>query len=464
LDYQCKNGDQAIPWERLLADGSFSQRTVAKLHINKNDRDGKYVKTDSERNVRYLDSLRITEAELDILQSSIGDLTSLVNTELYHRITIDDLNDRIIAQAIAPRLTYADLQNLLSNDETISFAASCLYFRNEPIILPALMVLAEDEDPDIRYLAAKAFGSYCDSTSIKTLLMLINDDEPRTSHYASKSLAKYLTYLEYTERCRFSEEIVNLHAKFTIAKEFHNKGFPESDRLFMQIALASEDAGLTLASCYMLFNCDDPDIASSFFETASRIKTENYGLDTKIPILETLSSMPFSGSKEMIVGLAKLADTGDTKALKTVQKVAMALVLRKDEGVLPILVEYAQSADPYIRWCMAHALGNHKTELSISSLSKLVLESDEVFIRCAANDSLGVLRKTETIPLLLGLLQDPEFLVRASLVSALCNYGQEDILLQLFSLTEDCEPCVRSTLIRGLMKNSLIVNESCLTA
>ncbi|HZS51616.1 MAG TPA: HEAT repeat domain-containing protein [Bryobacterales bacterium] len=79
------------------------------------------------------------------------------------------------------------------------------------------------------------------------------------------------------------------------------------------------------------------------------------------------------------------------------------------------------------------------------------LHSDVPKVRAKAAEDLGKDRDSQNIPLLRGLLKDPDRQVRAEAVAAIVNIGTQDSLAPLMEATRDSEPSIQMLAVDGLV-------------
>ena len=434
-----------IPWKALLSTTNYCNPNIIKLKLANSEKT-----SNTERLRRYQGSLRFTDEEVNTLAQSITNKEDLQDNILFRRATMDRDNEMIIANAISQRIELADLFEMLDNEDTMVFAASCLHYRDDAEKISPLLILSQNGNRDIRRCAARALGSCDDEQVISRLKEMTFDFDYVVVFEAARSLSSIYYVKTSSEK---HDAVVNSEffdsAQFAIGLRAYDVQDQEVNRIFMLLALTSGDEGIRAATSDKLLCCEEHYVMQSLLTAVENCSAPR-DLEEHYYILRALATMPYAVANDLFIRIALLQNDNETTVHRK-RRIANALVLRKDEDVLPVLIQYAQDSDPYIRWCMARALGNHKSEEAISFLFEL-LESEEVYIKCAAIDSLGKSKSASAISILSGLLSDHDFLVRISAILALANYNNVDVLAQLLDMSNDGEACVRATVARVLVK------------
>lgn len=361
---------------------------------------------------------------------------------------------------------------------TLNSALQVLQFSNIDV-LPSLIELLLDRDPEVRLYAAQALGDRGDPRAVPTLMALLKDQDPNVQYHAIEALGK----LQAPEAVDPLLSIVESHNFFLAFPALEAlKEIPDpriaprmvpflKDELLRSPAaeilgqLGDEEVLAPLVELLNTPQAPGADIARALFALYERYQNR-YGEGDFIVdrfrrminpggsqnLLKALSEAEEEGIRPLAVVCGWLEGPAVERALTRIvghpqaSKEVVEALVRYGQRVTDLLIEQLQAEDLEIRQAAVIALGRIGDPRSVQPLIQILTGDPELTVMAAgALAKIGDRRAFET---LLGLMGHPLVAVRQAVISALNSIGHPRMAERVTLLLKDPDPLVRESAVR----------------
>jgi HEAT repeat protein len=133
-------------------------------------------------------------------------------------------------------------------------------------------------------------------------------------------------------------------------------------------------------------------------------------------------------------------------------KAVAALRDQPADIAVPLLQSQAEDAEFLVRSFVARELGNHRTDVSFATLLEIMRRDNTPNVRAEAANSLSLFGPISAAHLVSTCLQDDHWLVRRSILAALCDMGAPAEIWECAecALANPEDPATREAAIRSL--------------
>ncbi|HYW20779.1 MAG TPA: HEAT repeat domain-containing protein [Nodularia sp. (in: cyanobacteria)] len=334
-----------------------------------------------------------------------------------------------LAGAVKPEFQQQTVDLVAGLEISLLFKIYLLYLTKSNKAIPGLIKLLEDEDSDVRSIAASALREIKSEAGIPGLIKLLEDEDSDVRSIAASALGEIKSEAGIPGLIKLLEHedsSVRYRAAFALGEIKSEAGIPGLIKLL-------ED--------------EDFDVRYLAASALGKIKSEA-AIPGLIKLLEHEdSSMRYRAafaleeikSEAAIFGLIKLLEH---EAFSVRYRAASALGKIKSEAAIPGLIKLLEHEESSVRYRAAEALEEIKSEAAIPGLINL-LEDEDSFVRSRAASALGKIKSESAIPGLIKLLEDEDFDVRYRAASALEEIKSEAAIPGLIKLLEDEDFSVR---------------------
>ena len=342
---------------------------------------------------------------------------------------------------------------------------------NSDAAVPALILLLEHSDSDVRISAGDALGEIGSETVIPKLLPLLKYRDSDVvwsavyvldkiiSETAIEALIKLLEDSDSYNVCRSAAEVLGkigsetaVPALIKLLEDSDSYGSYSYDvHISAAEALGEIGSETAIPALIQLVKYSDYALAMSTAEALGKIATVPEKSDTAVPALIQLLKDPNCvcenvtealvqiGSKTAIAELIQLLEHSNSDVRSSA---VSALSQIGSETAIPPLIKLLKDSNSSVRIGAACALSQTSSETGIPELIKLLEDSDR-YVRSTAVEVLGVIGSETAIPPLIKLLEDSNQFVSAAY--ALGNIGSENAVEGLIPFLKHSDRYVHST-------------------
>lgn len=310
-------------------------------------------------------------------------------------------------------------------------------------IIPLLIEKLRDEDIEIRLSAVIALGRIGDSSAVPYLIETLEDED--LAVVSAGALAKI------GDRRAF-EPLINMlknpnpYIRQAVISALNSLGHPEMLRKIKEL-LRSEnpwekESAIKIAGYFGYEECKE--------EIFNLIEEENE--EIRKAIYENIVFFEDERIPEILNrGL-------DIEKRKVREVIAKSLIFLEQEKAIPLIEKALKDSSPWVRYYGVKSLVFHNPPNLFEILSSLIEKEETNLVKAVVIESLGKLRKKESIPLLKSFLSSEDKDLVINTIKALGNIDHpETISLLLPFLSQEGEIKREALRALGNKKDSSIV-------
>lgn len=297
----------------------------------------------------------------------------------------------------------------------------------ESRVLEPLIEMLDDQDPEVRRVAARTLGNLQDQRAVEPLKKAAEDEDSKVSRNAVESLqrlghprgGKTLESVDEPAACARPDQRTRHRTARALLRR------PGADEEIASM-LESSDPEARAVALLALGHQGDP---ASLESITDFLRDEDGAV--RLCAVEALSLLHDPRMRLLVPILGNRNEDPEVRAA------AAKAIGELGPGDFPfILLMAMEENDAAIRREAAAALGHSRDRLSISQLIT-ALDDVDGEVRAAAAESLGKQGHRRAVPSLLACIDDPEINVRTNAIGSLGMLEDERAVEQLLQLLRD---------------------------